>query len=149
MPWGGGSSWLWVWSRVANVILGALFASAGLRLVVSGGAGWCPFRDMPSVVTNIIGVGLVVGGVLLLPARSAVVGLGFVGVWLILWVSMPRTFWGNESCWQTPLALAALSLNMGLMGFSDRGGRSQPDTRTLLSFALAYLIGATVLWLRR
>jgi len=139
---------LWICSRTANIILGVLLAFAGLRLWVSGGSDWCSFQGTPRTVTTIIGGGLMAGGLLLFAARSAGVGLPLVAIWLLFWTWTPRVSWGNASCWQSAIVLAALSLNMALMGFSNRERRSQPDTRTMLFFAAGYLVAAAVLWFK-
>jgi hypothetical protein len=142
------TNWLWICGRAANVMLGALLALGGLRLWLSGGAGWCPFQDTPADATRIIGGGLIVGGVLLFVARTAAVGLLLATLWVWFWTWTPRIFWGNGSCWQSAIVLAALFSNMGVMGLSDPQGWRRPETRTVLFFGLACLVGAAILWSR-
>jgi hypothetical protein len=62
---------LWIWGRVANIILGTVLTLAGMRLFFVGGAGWCPFQLMPEVLTSIIGGGFFIGGLLLFAAKTA------------------------------------------------------------------------------
>jgi hypothetical protein len=134
---------------MANVVLGALLAVAGLRLFLSGGAGWCPFDGMSGALTMVVGAGLVVGAILLFAARTALVGLLLLMLWVLFWTWTPsRTLWGHGPCWQSAIALAGLFLNMGLIGLSDREGRLQRGTGLMLFFGLGFLGAGIVLWLR-
>jgi len=145
------TNWLWIWGRAANVILGTVLTLAGVRLYSLGGVGWCPFQRMPDGLTSIIGGGFVVGGVLLLPARTAPFALPCLAFWALLWTWVPSGVlrdWGHETCWEAATLLAALCLNMCLMDLAETPARLRPTTKTVLFFGMAYLAAAAVLWLR-
>lgn len=136
-------------SRVVTIVLGCLLVIVGLRLCWAGGAGWCPFETMPKSLTNIVGVGFAAGGFLLFSPRTTLLGLFLSMVWILAWTWAPsRRLWNHRSCWQAAIALAALFLNMGLLGLSDARARPDRETKLVLFFALAFLVAATGLWLK-
>jgi len=140
---------LWMCSRMANVLLGAFLTLVGFRLAFSGGADWCPFQGMPESLTKVIGGGLAIGAMLLFAARTALIGLLLVMLWVLFWTWTPsRTLWGHGACWQPAIVLGGLFLNMGVAGLSDREGRSQRGTRLMLFFAIGFLAAGAVLWFR-
>lgn len=142
-------NWPLVCSRIASVMLGTLLGLSGLRLFLSGGADWCPFHGMPSAITKVIGVGLIVGAVLLFAARTALVGLLLLVLWVLFWTWTPsRNLWGHGPCWQSATILAGLFLTMGLIGLSDRKGHGQRGTGLMLFFGLGFLAAGAALWLR-
>ena len=135
--------------RVTNALLGCCLVLVGLRLYVEGGAGWCPFQGASRPVASSAGVGFVVGGLLLFPARTALVGLFLSMGWTVVWTWTPLSLlWGGRSCWQAAIGLSALFFNMGILGMSDGNARPQRMTKLVLFFAVGYLAAGGALWLR-
>lgn len=142
--------WWRIGGRTGNIIVGALSTLAGLRLCLSGEVGLCLFEGISGFMADIVGIGLIVGGVLLLvPGTAAVVGLLGVTIWIMLWTwALPSSgLWGGQPCWLSALVLAGLFLNMGVMGLSDRG-RFPEKMNLMLFFALCFFGHAAILWLR-
>ena len=109
----------------------------------------CLFEGVSGFMADIVGIGLIVGGVLLLvPGTAAVVGFleSPSGSCSGLGRCRRRAF-GAANPVLSALVLAGLFLNMGVMGLSDRG-RFPEKMNLMLFFALCFFGHAAILWLR-
>lgn len=129
--------------------MGAVLLAAGTVLAARGAAGWCSLEGMPTALTRVVGGGLAVSGALLFLNRTAVFGLLAAVAWIILWGwAFAGTLWGRASCWVPAVALGVLFSSMGLTGYADRRRQPGRATNLMVFFAVAWLAGGLLLWLR-